>query len=162
MDEETAVFTVDMVWEVPELPDVTALLETAVRAALVQQQVPPPAGVTLVMGDDALLHEMNRTYRQIDAPTDVLSFTADETMQEPGGAPYLGDILMSIPYAQRQADAEGHRLTAELQLLAVHGVLHLLGHDHMDPADKAVMWAAQTAVLQQLGIHITIPYDEAG
>jgi probable rRNA maturation factor len=68
------------------------------------------------------------------------------------GARYIGDILISIPRAQAQADAAGHPLEAEVQLLVVHGVLHLIGHDHAEAEDKARMWKAQTEILKQLGL----------
>ena len=75
-------------------------------------------------------------YLGIDGPTDVLSFPASE-MDPETGVHYIGDILISIPRAQAQADAAGHPLEAEVQLLVVHGVLHLLGHDHAQAEEKA-------------------------
>ncbi len=135
-----------------------AVLQTAVSATLHHQQAPQPAGLTLVLTDDVYIHRLNRDYLGVDKPTDVLSFPAGDPM--PGMASqsaYLGDIIISVPYADRQAQAAGHNLMAELQLLAVHGVLHLLGHDHAEPDEKAAMWAAQTAVLNQLGLHNITP-----
>lgn len=103
-----------------------------------------------------LLHELNRDYLGVDAPTDVLSFPASESDPETG-ATYLGDILISIPRAAQQAQAAGHPLEAEVQLLVVHGVLHLLGHDHAEAEEKARMWAGQEKVLERLGLgHIKI------
>ena len=84
-------------------------------------------------------------------PTDVLSFPASETDPDTG-ASYIGDILISIPRAQAQADAAGHPLEAEVQLLVVHGVLHLLGYDHADAEEKALMWKAQAEILTGLGL----------
>ncbi len=81
----------------------------------------------------------------------MLSFPASETDPE-SGARYIGDILISIPRAQSQAEAAGHPLEAEVQLLVVHGVLHLLGHDHAEPEEKARMWKAQAEVLDSLGL----------
>jgi probable rRNA maturation factor len=81
----------------------------------------------------------------------VLSFPASETDPE-SGTRYIGDILISIPRAQSQADAAGHPLESEVQLLVVHGVLHLLGHDHADPAEKNRMWKAQSEILDSLGL----------
>ena len=102
-----------------------------------------------IEGDDAL-QALNRQYRQIDAPTDVLSFESDETDPDTGNR-YLGDIIISLPRAEAQAAAAGHTVEVELQLLVVHGVLHLLGHDHGEEEEKARMWAAQRAALDQLG-----------
>ncbi len=107
--------------------------------------------LSIVLTDDARLQELNRDYLGIDAPTDVLSFAASETDPETG-ARYIGDILISIPRAQAQAGAVGHTLESEVQLLVVHGVLHLLGHDHGEPEDKTRMWKAQAEILKSLGL----------
>ncbi len=106
--------------------------------------------LSIVLTDDARLQQLNREYLGIDAPTDVLSFPASETDPETG-ARYIGDILISIPRAQAQADAAGHPLESEVQLLVVHGVLHLLGHDHAEAEEKARMWKAQAEILEHLG-----------
>lgn len=145
-----------------DVPDgVEGVLETAVLSTLTHQQHVPPAGLSLILTDDARLQQLNRDYRGIDAPTDVLSFPARmPDIEIPEMARYLGDILISVPYASRQAAKESHALIDELQLLAVHGVLHLLGHDHMTPAEKEQMWRAQTAVLHQLNVTITLPDEE--
>jgi len=129
----------------------SVLLERAARFTLDLESVPTDADITIVLTDDAQLHELNREYLGIDAPTDVLSFPASETDPETG-APYLGDILISIPRAMQQAQAAGHPLEAEVQLLVVHGTLHLLGHDHAEAQEKARMWQAQDQVMSQLGL----------
>ena len=105
--------------------------------------------LSLILGDDVLLREMNQQYRGIDAPTDVLSFE-DGGIDPDSGLPYLGDIIISVQRAQSQADAAGHSLVAELQLLVVHGVIHLLGYDHADQIQKVEMWAMQDHVLTVL------------
>jgi len=113
--------------------------------------------LSIVLTDDARLRQLNREYLGIDAPTDVLSFPASETDPESGGS-YLGDILISVPRARQQAGAAGHPLASEVQLLVVHGVLHLLGHDHATSEERSRMWAAQSAILASLGladIHLT-------
>jgi probable rRNA maturation factor len=97
------------------------------------------------------MRALNRSYLGIDAPTDVLAFPASELDPETGRR-YLGDVLLSLPRAERQAKDAGHGLEAELQLLVVHGVLHLLGYDHASPDEKARMWAAQAEVLGRLGL----------
>jgi probable rRNA maturation factor len=132
-----------------------ALLVTAVRATLLQQQIAAPAELTLLLTDDKHIRQLNRDFRQVDAPTDVLSFPGGDDI--PGlPMPYLGDIAISLPYATHQAEQAEHPAEAELQLLAVHGTLHLLGHDHGEPDEKAAMWAAQQAILDQLGLgHVT-------
>ena len=119
------------------------LLEHVVRAALDHEAESQEAELSIVLTDNEHLQELNLNYLGIDAPTDVLSFPASETDPE-SGARYIGDILISIPRAQSQADAAGHPLASEVQLLVVHGTLHLLGHDHAEPEEKARMWQAQS------------------
>ena len=125
------------------------VLERAALAVLTHQSV--DGDLTIVMTDDAQLHELNRDYLDIDAPTDVLSFPASETDPETVRC-YLGDILISIPRAAEQARTAGHTLEAEAQLLTVHGTLHLLGYDHAEAEEKARMWKAQAEVLERLGL----------
>ena len=126
--------------------------DTIVRGAqAVLEHQSADGDLTIVLTDDAKLRELNRDYLGIDAPTDVLSFPASETDPETA-RPYLGDILISIPRAEQQAHAAGHALEAEVQLLAVHGTLHLLGHDHAEAEEKALMWKAQAEVLERLGL----------
>ena len=116
----------------------------------------PDAQVTLVITDDAAVATLNKQYRAVDGPTDVLSFSAQEDapgfISAPEAAAYLGDIIIALPFTRRQAADLGHPLAAELQLLAVHGTLHLLGYDHADPEEEAVMWARQDAVLAALQV----------
>lgn len=134
-----------------EFPFPKDLLERAAQAALEHEAQVSESELTIVLTDDARLHELNREYLGIDAPTDVLSFPSAETDPETG-AHYIGDILISVPRAQAQADAAGHVLEAEVQLLVIHGVLHLLGHDHAEAEEKARMWKAQTEILARLGL----------
>jgi probable rRNA maturation factor len=126
-------------------------VETAAAEALKHQAVSEGADLTIVLTDDAQLHELNKEYLHVDAPTDVLSFPSDQTDPETG-ARYLGDILISVERAAAQAAAAGHVAQAEVQLLVVHGVLHLLGHDHAEPEEKARMWQAQAEILAKLGL----------
>lgn len=129
----------------------SALLERAARITLDLESAPIDADLTIVLTDDAQLHELNLEYLGVDAPTDVLSFPASESDPETG-LPYLGDILISIPRAAQQAQAAGHSVEAEVQLLVVHGTLHLLGHDHAEAEEKNRMWNAQAEVMSRLGL----------
>lgn len=131
----------------------TAVLERAADQVLQQANAGPQAEVTLVLSNEAQLHELNRQFLGVDAPTDVLAFPAGEVDPD-SQALYLGDVIISYPRAQAQAAAAGHTLMAELQLLVVHGTLHLLGYDHASPEEKAAMWAAQAEILKQLGVAI--------
>ena len=134
-----------------ETPFPQDLLEHAANAALAKQAHSLDVELSVILTDDARLHELNLNYLGVDAPTDVLSFPASETDPETG-ARYIGDILISIPRAQAQAEAAGHSLEAEVQLLVVHGVLHLMGHDHAEAEEKARMWKAQAEILEGLGL----------
>lgn len=133
----------------------------AANAAMSNQSVAEGAALTILLTDDDHLHQLNRQYLGEDHATDVLSFPSGEAMPGSEGLlEYLGDIAISVPFAQRQADAKGHVVAAEIQLLSVHGVLHLLGYDHLEPEDKETMWSAQAAILQQLGLEGIQPTEE--
>ncbi len=126
------------------------LLQNAAKATL--RSAGQTAGeLTVVLADEALLRSLNRQYLGLDEPTDVLTFPAGEAAGEQSESHYLGDIVIGLPVAERQASASGHSLEAELALLTVHGVLHLLGHDHAEEEDRMRMWAIQEAILGKLG-----------
>lgn len=127
-----------------------ALLSEAAAAALRMAAADPQVDLTIVMSDNARLQALNGQYLGIDAPTDVLSFPSGDTDPDTQ-AVYLGDILISYERAAEQAHAGGHTVESELQLLTVHGVLHLLGNDHAEEDEKAVMWALQTRILEAIG-----------
>jgi probable rRNA maturation factor len=133
----------------------------AANEAAAHEAAPEGAALTVLLTDDEHLRQLNKQYRGEDRATDVLSFPSGEPM--PGNEDlleYLGDIAISVPYAERQASVKGHNLSAELQLLAVHGVLHLLGYDHTDGEEKAAMWAAQAAILHKLGLDGIQPTED--
>jgi probable rRNA maturation factor len=134
-----------------EFPFPEDLLERAANATLEHQSHSLDSELSIILTNDARLHELNLNYLGVDAPTDVLSFPASETDPETG-ARYLGDILISMPRAQEQANTAGHPLESEVQLLVVHGVLHLLGHDHAEAEEKSRMWKAQAEILASLGL----------
>jgi probable rRNA maturation factor len=96
-------------------------------------------GVALVT--DARVRQLNRQYRRTDAPTDVLSFVADRDAQSASGD--LGDIMIATGVARRQAREAGHSYGTELRVLALHGLLHLLGYDHHEAADRGRMARAE-------------------
>ena len=109
--------------------------------------------ITIVTDDE--IHTLNRDYRNVDRATDVLSFALDEDGGEPElvGGPevhLLGDIIISAETAARQAEEFGHGLERETVYLAVHGLLHLLGYDHMQEEDKAIMRAKEEEALREI------------
>jgi len=111
--------------------------------------------VSLVSDDE--IQELNRIYRNLDRPTDVLSFALREGNPLPGPIAeeleLLGDIVVSVPTAMRQSTDYGHSLARELAFLLVHGLLHLLGYDHETEADEAEMTQLQETVLGRVGLH---------
>ena len=114
------------------------------------------AEVSVTLTDDAHIHVLNREYRHVDRPTDVLSFALNEG-EEPQitGAPefnVLGDIVLSVERAKEQAAEYGHSLHREIAFLTVHGMLHLLGYDHIEEDDRLEMEREQKAVMEKLGI----------
>lgn len=153
----------DIQSEMPlEEETIVALYET-VESLLAYEEISDRVALTILITDDEQMQQLNRDFAGLDEPTDVLSFSPGEedelTPEELEG--YLGDIAISLTQAEKQAARGGHSITAELQLLTVHGVLHLLDYDHDDQEDREAMWAAQKAVLDSLGVEVTIPsYDE--
>jgi probable rRNA maturation factor len=131
-------------------------LTQAAKATLAAIGVQAQGDITLVLSNDAQIRALNRQFRGLDSPTDVLSFNIDE-LNPQSGRNYLGDVVISLERAQEQAVSAAHPLTAELALLTVHGILHLCGYDHDQPADQAQMWALQKAILASLGIHLALP-----
>lgn len=103
--------------------------------------------------DDETIHEINREYRGVDRPTDVISFPAEEgeeILAPPDG--FIGDIVISYPRAEEQSAEYGHSVRRELSFLAVHGTLHLLGYDHMKEEEAGEMFALQDEILDEMGI----------
>lgn len=140
-------------------------LETVVRATLARMGVEDAELSVLVTSDEAV-QSLNRDYRANDTPTDVLSFPAHDSESAPGDAALatmpddlraeverqLGDVIIAFPYASRQATHFGNAAADELLLLAVHGTLHLLGHDHATHAEETAMWALQEEILADYGV----------
>lgn len=125
----------------------------AVQTVLTAHAVSPEAEVTVVITDDDEVQSLNRQFRDVDAPTDILSFPADAPpIPMPDEAPYLGDLIIAYPYAKAQAEKVGQDIQQNLSLLVVHGTLHLLGYDHDTPDNKAIMWEKQAQALRILGI----------
>lgn len=141
-----------------------ALLERAITAALEAEGVAIPCEVDVLITDDEGIHQINLEQRDIDRPTDVLSFPmfnylpgqppADGADADPAtGLTPLGDMVISLERARAQAEEYGHPVERELCYLAVHSVLHLLGYDHMDEGEeKAQMRAREEAILGKLGM----------
>ena len=143
-------------------------LTEAVAAALAAGSAEDDASVSVVIADDELVRELNETHRGLDEHTDVLAFSftheGDYYGEEPpeaageggfvlppGESESLGEVIVSYPQARRQAEGAGHSLERELAVLLIHGVLHLLGHDHMEPGDEAIMKPLEAQALAAVG-----------
>ena len=114
------------------------------------------AEVSITLTDDAHIHALNREYRAVDRPTDVISFALNESEEpEIAGGPAidgLGDIVLSVERAKAQAAEYGHSLRREIVFLTVHGMLHLLGYDHVEEAERQEMEEEQRHVMAALGV----------
>jgi probable rRNA maturation factor len=121
------------------------------------------SSISVVITTDEEVRRLNRQFRGVDHPTDVLSFAADPPLIPGEVEPYLGDLVLALPYIQRQAQAEQHAVPDELILAVIHGTLHLLGYDHDTAGHQSGMWSIQARALQALGVAITVPqYEFAG
>ena len=140
-----------------------ALIRKVIRTALAAEGVDFPCEVDVLLTGDDGIHEINREMRQVDRPTDVLSFPEFDLTpgQLPGaedadpgtGLVPLGDMVISMEHVAAQAKEYGHSNRRELSYLVVHSVLHLLGYDHLDEGpQKAQMRAREEAILEELGI----------
>ena len=108
------------------------------------------AEVSIVLTDDEHIHRLNLEYRSVDRPTDVLSFAQAEGVPFPGVGQILGDIVISLETARRQAEERGHPMGHEVRILLVHGLLHLLGFDHENDEDRERMAAEEESLLSAL------------
>lgn len=106
----------------------------------------------IIFIDNPRIHEINLAYRGVDRPTDVISFALEDNKTIDLGVRLLGDIYISIDKAKEQATSFGHSLRREISFLAVHGLLHLLGYDHMTEEEEKVMFAKQEELLQKFQI----------
>ena len=140
-----------------------AFVRKAIRTALAAEGVDFPCEIDVCITSDVKIHEVNLAMRQVDRPTDVLSFPAFDLMpgELPGeedadpatGLVPLGDMMISMERVQAQAKAYGHSNRRELAYLPVHSVLHLLGYDHLDEGpQKAQMRTREDAIMAELGI----------
>jgi probable rRNA maturation factor len=128
------------------LPDAEALVLAAAEATLASEGA-VGEGVTLLLTDDATIGDLNRRFRQRDQPTNVLSFPAPQNPER-----FLGDIALAYGVCAREAREQGKPLKHHLQHLVAHGVLHLLGYDHVSDAQADEMENLERAVLAGLGI----------
>ena len=109
---------------------------------------------SVIFVDNKYIHELNKTYRGIDRPTDVITFALEDEKDIINGSEnrMLGDVYISLEKAHSQAEEYGHSFKRELSFLAIHGFYHLLGYDHMTPEEEKIMFGKQEEVLQEFDI----------
>lgn len=127
--------------------DVPARLITRLGNAMLKALSLPQAELSVLLTDDSGIHQLNRDHRQKDKPTDVLAFPMDESVPDPAGI--LGDVVISLDTAERQARARRRPLIEEVRFLLAHGVLHLVGYDHAEPDEKREMVAKTRQLVRQ-------------
>ncbi|MBN1153085.1 MAG: rRNA maturation RNase YbeY [Dehalococcoidia bacterium] len=130
--------------------------ETVARDVLRAEGLTPPYEVSVILTDQETVHAMNRQYRNVDSPTDVIAFYTEDLSADaapfilPGdGVRRIGDIVISFPQAVEQAREQGHSVQKELCLLVTHGLLHLLGYDHEAAEDAPRMRGREAALMEQ-------------
>jgi probable rRNA maturation factor len=139
----------------PEHNQYEANLEQVARKTLSIAQA-PSGEVSIVLVDEQRIQDLNRKFLKRDVPTDVISFQG-ESLDPDTGLTYLGDVIIALPIAETQAASADHSVEAELSLLAIHGVLHLLGYDHTTDDEKARMWQLQSTIVGQIELRINEP-----
>ena len=148
--------------------DEEALARQVVEYTLDYMKFPYEAEVNLTLTDNEGIRQINREFREIDRPTDVLSFPllsydspgdfsflereAEDDFNPDTGEAILGDIIISVEKVMEQADAYGHSVEREYAFLICHSMLHLFGYDHMTPEEAAVMEAKQNEILNEMNI----------
>ena len=135
------------------------VLRRAIFATLEYEKFPLPAGVSVTLCDNGHIHALNKQYRGVDRPTDVLSFPlyedGDFSDAELLGEAELGDIVLSLERAKEQAEEYGHSFEREVAFLCVHSMLHLLGYDHeTSEEDEIEMRSKQTEIMKIMGLEV--------
>lgn len=137
-----------------DLDLITSRAEKTIREVLNVEKIKDNVEVSLSIVDKDEIHILNRDYRDVDRPTDVLSFPMDEEGFDQEGNPILllGDIVICLDVAKEQAEDFGHCLEREMMYLICHSTLHLLGYDHIDEADKSKMRTKEKEIMKNLGV----------
>lgn len=139
-------------------PEMEKLLYQTANEVIHEEQPDMDPEISLLLVDDGAIQVLNRDYRGIDRPTDVLSFAMEDEREDmpeffvPEDNNILGDIVISLETAQRQAEEYGHSLEREICFLMVHGMLHLLGYDHGEESGRREMRAKEERILGRLGL----------
>jgi len=133
--------------EIEEIESVKKVLER-----VVQKEKLEDALFNIILVDNAYIHRLNKEYRGIDRPTDVISFALEDEKEMNSPIRMLGDIYISIDKVKEQSEEYGHSYLREFAFLSVHGLLHLLGYDHMTKEEEKIMFTYQEEILNEAGI----------
>ena len=135
-------------YEVRELEILTKYIEHITKKLNIEKAI-----FNIILVDEKEIHELNKNYRGVDRKTDVITFALEdgEGVKNPE-IRMLGDIYLCVPVAYEQAEIYGHSRIREICFLATHGILHLLGYDHMDELEAKVMEEKQREILEQMNI----------
>lgn len=145
---------------IEKLENEEVLLKKVVQAVLEEEEIVHDLYISITLTNNEEIHKINKQYRDVDRPTDVLSFPMYEREEIPAlkkddnifEEEILGDIIISIPKVKEQAEEYGHSFERELAYLTTHGMLHLLGYDHMIDEEKEQMRAKEEKILEKLNI----------
>ena len=132
-------------------PQAAAIVKKAVRTAA-RAASTPRAELAIVLTDDSAIRALNRQWRGLDAPTNVLSFAAEAPRRKGAPRSHLGDVVIAYQTTAREAKAEDKRFRDHLTHLAIHGFLHLLGYDHETDKDASAMERLEVRILQRLAV----------
>ena len=139
--------------KIKSTPELRALIKRAVNESLIYEGFERPCEVSVTLVDNERIHELNLEHRGIDRPTDVLSFPMFDEDFDDGELCVLGDIVISLEQAEKQAEEYGHSFERETAFLTVHSMLHLLGYDHEEgKAAESEMFAKQEEILKIMGL----------
>jgi probable rRNA maturation factor len=145
-----AVFVADEQDRPVDTDDLSALARFVVE----DRRVPPDMELSLLLVDEATIATLNEEHLDGEGPTDVLAFPIDRPGEDTGDVPaVLGDVVLCPAVAERQAAEQGHDTQAELRMLTVHGILHLLGMDHADPTEEREMFGLTERLLADYRAH---------
>lgn len=139
-------------------PELQSVILQVAEEVFCREGIDTAYEVTVLLADDEMIRQLNRDYRGMDQATDVLSFAYIENIDEEpdyqgfGEDETLGDIIISLERAERQAREYGHTLTREVGFLTAHGMLHLAGYDHQQPEEEIIMRQKEEEILQYLGL----------
>ena len=161
VNENMHSFDIEFVFQVEDAPEVSVpRVQKAIEWVLRSNNAPSHSAMTVVLTGNDEVQVLNRDFRDVDAPTDVLSFPSDvdlgsEVADE--AEAYLGDLVLAFPYISGQAEREGHSVEDEVLLAVIHGTLHLLGYDHDSVENQTMMWEKQSAALAAMDVPIVVP-----